>query len=261
MLLATLLAAAIPPAIDWSDPAGNRVDDLGVRGLEWWEPREPTTPHCSEGAAPRWCVALSRNDDSSWTLNITNAATSRHARVRLPAPEGPGARLIVEKQLIRGADGSILAGVLRIEGGSLSGGDWTKYRLILVRVTAETEAIVLDLPILGSASLRACFNERDRRRRRDACTDDYGLMASFILDRSNTSPTPVFEVETIATTYPGRRSRHGDSRRGRALRQEDLTRWRDPVCSYQRRYRFDAAAGRYLPDSPVPACADYLNFE
>ena len=68
-------------------------------------------------------------------------------------------------------------------------------------------------------------------------------------------------VETIATTYPGRRSRSEDSREGRPLRQQDLAYWRDPVCSYTRRYRFDAAAGRYLPESPVPACDDYLDLE
>jgi hypothetical protein len=261
IFLSLALAAASTPSFEVVDRAGSRVDMIGVRGLQWWEPREASTPHCSEGAAPRWCVSASRNDDQGWTLTISNAATSRTAHVRLPALEGPGASLIVWSQLIRGADGSILAGVERTDRGGLSGGDWQKTRVILVRVTAETEAIVLDLPVLGVAAIRACFDERDRRRRRDACRDDYALRGILNLDTENASPTPALSVETIATTYPGRRTRSEDSRGGRRLRRQDLTYWRDPVCSYMRRYRFDAAAGRYLPESPVPACADYLDLE
>ena len=262
MILASLaLAALVPPSFEVPDRAGSRVDMLGVRGLQWWEPREASALHCSEGAAPRWCVSASRNDDLGWTLTIGNAETSRTARVRLPAPEGPEASLAVWSQLIRGADGSVLAGVQRTDRGAFSGGGWQKDRLILVRITAETETIVLDLPLLGSASIRACFDERDRRRRRDACTDDYSFTAGFELATDNASPTPALDVWTHATTYPGRRSRSEDSRERRPLRRQDLTRWRDPVCSYTRRYRFDAAAGRYLPESPVPACADYLDLE
>jgi hypothetical protein len=262
ILISLALAAAVPPAFEAVDRAGSRVDMLAVRGLQRWEPREPSASHCSEGAAPSWCVSASRNDDDpGWTLTIRNAASSRIARVRIPAPEGSEASLVVWSQLIRGADGSILAGVQLTDRGGFSGGGWQKDRLILVRVTAETEAIVLDLPLLGSASIRACFDERDRRRRRNACSDDYGFTASFNLDTDNASPTPVLSVSTAATTFPGRRSRSEDSSEGRALRRKDLTYWRDPVCSYTRRYRFDATAGRYRPESPVPTCADYLDFE
>jgi hypothetical protein len=255
------LAALVPPAFEVVDQAGSRVDMLGVRGLQWWEPREPSAPHCSEGAEPRWCVSASRDDDLGWTLTIANAAASRSVRVRLPDSEGPETSLVVSTQLIRGADGSILAGAIRTDRGAFSGGGWQTDRLILVRVTAETEAIVLDLPVLGSALIRACFDERDRRRRRDACSDDYGFTATFDLVTGNASPTPVLVSSTHARTYPGRRSRTEDSSRGPPLRRQDLTEWRDPVCSYTRRYRFDAAAGRYLPESPVPDCADYLDFE
>ncbi|HEX8526017.1 hypothetical protein [Allosphingosinicella sp.] len=253
------LAAAVPPAFEVVDQAGSRVDMLGVRGLQWWEPREPSAPHCSEGAAPSWCVSASRTDDSGWTLTVSNAAASRTARVRLPGPER--ASFIVWSQLVRGADGSILAGVVRTDRGPFSGGGWQKDRLILVRVTAESEGIVLDLPLLGSAAIRACFDGRDRRRRRGACTDDYSFSTAFSLDTANASSTPALSVSTRAETYPGRRSRSVDSSRGRPLRRQDLSHWHDPVCSYERRYRFHPAAGRYLPDTPVPACADYLEFE
>jgi hypothetical protein len=32
----------------------------------------------------------------------------------------------------------------------------------------------------------------------------------------------------------------------------------DPLCSYRRSFTFDAAAGRYVPDAPLPDCGDYL---
>ena len=261
MILSSLaLAAATVPSFEVVDRAGSRVDMIGVRGLQWWEPREPSAPHCSEGAAPRWCVSAARDADRGWILTISNAETSRTAQVRLP-PGGPGGSLAVWSQLIRGADGSIVAGVQRSERGAFAGGGWQTDRLVFVRVTAESEAVVLDLPLFASASIRACFDERDRRRRLDACSDEYGFMSGFELDTGNSSPTPALTVWTDATTYPGRRSRSEDSRERRALRRQDLTRWRDPACSYTRRYRFDPAAGRYLPETPVPACADYLDFE
>lgn len=238
------------------------MDTLGVRGLLWYQPRPPTTPHCTEGTASRWCVALSRNRDSSWSFTISNAETSRTARVRLQAPHGPHSELIVDTQLARGADGSVTAGVIRIDGGRLARGEWQTHRLILVRITAERAAIVLDLPLLGSAALRGCHSERDRRRRLGVCEDDYGLSAGFLLDTSNASSrTPVFVVTTQATTYPGRRSRLRPVRVAPQPGLENLVYWHDAVCSYERRYRFDAASGRYRPDSPVPACADYLDFE
>ena len=262
MILASLaLAAFIPPAFDVVDRAGSRVDMLGVRGVQPWEPREPSAPHCSEGVAPRWCVSASRSGEPGWTVTIANAETSRTARIPLPASDGPGTSLVVDSRVVRGADGSIMVGVLRIDRGGFSGGGWQTHRFILIRLTAEAAGIVLDLPLLGSAAIRACFDARDRRRRRGACTDDYGFTAGFELDTENTSPTPAFSVWAEASTYPGRRSRSEDSSRDRALRRQDLTHWRDPVCTYTRRYRFDAAVGRYAPDTPVPDCADYLDFE
>ncbi|HEX8364320.1 MAG TPA: hypothetical protein VF603_03435 [Allosphingosinicella sp.] len=261
ILVSLALAALIPPAFEVVDRAGSRVDMLGVRGVVPREPRDPSDPHCSEGVAPRWCVSASRSDGSGWTVTVANAQASRRAQIRLPDSDAPGTRLVVDSRVVRGADGSTMVGVIRIDSGGFSGGGWQTHRFILIRVTAETEGIVLDLPLLGSASIRACFDERDRRRRRDACTDEYGFMAGFELDTENAAPTPAFNVWTDATTYPGRRSRTEDSSRGRPLRAQDLVRWRDPDCTHRRRYRFDAAAGRYLPDSPVPACADYLDFE
>lgn len=255
------LAALTTPSFEVVDQAGSRVDTLGVRGLRWGEPGEPSAPHCSGGAAPRWCVSAMRNDDLGWILTVSNADTARSARVRIPAPGGPGSTLVVWSQIIRGAEGSILAGAMLTDRGAFSGGGWDSHRQVFVRVTPETEAVVLDLPLLGSASIRACFDERDRRRRLDACSDDYSFVSGFELATDNASPTPALDVRTDATTYPGRRSRNEDSSEGRRLRPQDLTRWRDPVCSYTRRYRFDPAAGRYLPDRPVPPCADYLDFD
>jgi hypothetical protein len=52
--------------------------------------------------------------------------------------------------------------------------------------------------------------------------------------------------------------RTGDSRARGRLTRRDLVWWRDPACSYARRFAPDAA-GHYAPDAPLPACSDYLD--
>jgi len=72
----------------------------------------------------------------------------------------------------------------------------------------------------------------------------------------------VLLYQTRATTYPGRRSRVEDSTAGAPLRRADLAHhWEDPECSYSRTFTYDAASHRYRPDTPLPACDDYLDFD
>jgi hypothetical protein len=63
-----------------------------------------------------------------------------------------------------------------------------------------------------------------------------------------------------ARTYPGRRRLAEDATIAPPLRRSDLVWAADPDCSYRRRFAFDEAEGAYLPDAPIPDCADYLDF-
>jgi hypothetical protein len=61
-------------------------------------------------------------------------------------------------------------------------------------------------------------------------------------------------------TWPGRLAPDSDSTTDPPLRRSDL-RWAiDRACTYRRRIAFDLRQSLYLPDSPLPACADYFDF-
>ena len=52
-------------------------------------------------------------------------------------------------------------------------------------------------------------------------------------------------------------SRSKDSLENPPLTAADLVAARDPTCSFERRFTFDAATGVYQPDRPLPDCTDY----
>lgn len=253
MLLAALLALAAQ-----TDRAGNVLEVLSQSGPAPMEPGEGSGLHCS--VLPRWCVSVTFDDSSGWRLRVHNGDGSRQEDMPLPTLTDR-TRYTVWPNLIRNTDGSIMVGVLRVERGAFSGGGWLTAHLVLVQVAETGTPAVLELPFEAAASVRACFGERDRRNRRNACSDEYSYAATIAIDPAGAAAMPILRISTSASTYPGRRSRTEDSSQSPPLRRQDLIHWRDPACSFVRSYRFDAAAGHYLPDSPVPACADYLDLE
>jgi hypothetical protein len=258
--LALALAAATPPSLAFpvADRGGSHVDLLAPPGQhEWGQGHEPSEHLCNAGDVPRWCVWAEQNPDRSWTLTVANPDTARTARFWFPRAQVPGDTFTVGSVLYRGADGSVMASVVWSERHAIPGGEWGTTRMVFARVTQDNSAIVLDMPYSMTAAIRACFEEADKRRRQDECTDIYHLFNHLELDTDNVSPTPAFKIDTYAWTWPGRHTRGEDPRKGPPLRAEDLKYWQDPACTYTRRYRFDAAAGRYLPDAPLPKCAEY----
>ncbi len=250
------LAAALALTFQ-ANPPGGRIEPFPDAG-----PLAPgVARHCS--ADGLWCADLLRSAHDVWVVRFTDG-DGRSRRIFLTG-EWDEADYRIWPHLVRGADGSILLGVQRARNGGFSGGGWQTVHLLLYRVPPDRRyddgPALLELPLSASASIRTCFDARDRRRRRDACTDDYSFTAEVRLGAGDAEPLPVLNVSTTATTFPGRRSRTEDSRQSPPLRQQDLTRWRDPTCSYVRAFRFVAAAGRYQPENPVPACDDYLDFE
>jgi hypothetical protein len=110
---------------------------------------------------------------------------------------------------------------------------------------------------LGQADIRACFSQADTAARRDACSDQYNFSGTLAIDPTVTSGAPHFVLSTEATTFPGKRSRSEDSTQAPPLTTADLTTVTDATCTYRRVFAPNAA-GVYAPDSPLPACGDYL---
>jgi len=256
LTLAAVLALALQ-----ADPAGNRIEPFADAGPV----ATGIARHCNPDR--RWCAHLLRSDHGNWVVRLDDGqGTGRHI---ILTGEWDEAEYRIWPHLVRSAEGSILFGVQRAASGGFSGGGWQASHLLLYRVRpdlppdrqVEDGSVVLELPLSASASIRACFDDRDRRRRRDACSDEYSYEATIAVDPARVGAMPVLRISTAASTYPGRRSRTEDSSQSPPLRRQDLVHWPDPVCSYVRTYRFDVAAGHYEPDRPVPSCGDYLDFE
>jgi hypothetical protein len=231
--------------------AQSRIEPFGAPAKEREEPRREA---CS--AARHWCAQLLRQSgEGVWRLKVGDR------ELLLPLREtdgGGGPDLSLWPHIITGPAGSALVGVEGTRRSIYSGGGASVTTLILVEVPADGGALrpVGELPLLGRAMIRACFNERDRRRRRGACNDEYGFEGTLGLGESRPGRPPDLLLTTKAETSPGPRSRSGQN--DRPVRRGDPITWRDPVCSYRRTFSYDSSSARYLPNRPLPACSDYL---
>lgn len=188
-----------------------------------------------------------------------DAAPAAQAAYRMAGVPIAGDSVSMEPwpKLIR-FEGGILAGVLVQERSMYSGGGASATTLHLIAfVPGQPPVQVLSVPQNGSATIRACFSERDMRQRADACHDEYTFDATLTLSGTSAAGMPVLRYRSKATSFPGRVSRSKDSLAARPLRQRDLVTVTDPQCSYQRLYRFAPQAGAYVPDAPVPDCSNY----
>jgi hypothetical protein len=72
-----------------------------------------------------------------------------------------------------------------------------------------------------------------------------------MFDTANTSPTSAFNLLAVAHICCRGWKKHGQ------IGPLEDSLWKDPICSYERRYRFDAAVRRYVPVVPLPKCGRY----
>lgn len=244
------------------DHAGNRSEPLTAQRQAAPAAGEDPLPITFCEAARDWCATVRQDgEDGPWTLLVFPAGVQNEP-LRYPLPEAPEeepAEVSLWPFLVREADGTLLAGVQYYRRTMYSGGGAGAERLLLLRLPGEQAPVpVLETPIGGSSMVRACFGEDDMRARRDACHDEYEFTGTLALDPAATAGRPRFILTTVARTYPGQVSRDEDSAERPPLRRRDLIWWRDPECSYTRRFAPDAA-GQYAPDAPLPACSDYLD--
>jgi len=258
LLLMLALAATATAPVE-RDLAGNRLEAFAERPDLMKDGGPPLL--CTADA--RWCAEISRDVDSDESaLHVfaglpTGRAAVTHALTRTDDEE-----LTLWPRLIRlaGPHGGLFIGVEHRTTTSYSGGGGGAATLELLRVSPadpETARTVLSLPIAASLMIRACFDEKDQYRRRDACHDEYGFSATLKLDPNTAAGPPKLLVETEATSFPAGASRDSDSTTRGRLRQRDLVTARDPACSYRRVLTLDPKTDAYAPDTPLPNCEAY----
>lgn len=254
-LLAMTLTQAAPGA--GTAASGNVAGD---RLVPLVSPASSTGRACT--ADTRWCVSLGEaQEDGAQILPIVRAGNAAG-----PAPQPPAEATFsnetyaVWPNLILLEDGGFLAGVETRVSTAYSGGGGSATDLRLFRVASNGDVApkpVLDVPVGAYLMIRACFGERDMKARRGACHDEYRFVGSLKLARETAVGLPILAYVTEAQAFPRGVSRDGDSTVMARLKKSDLVYERDMECSFSRRFRFDAGAGAYLPDSALPDCSAY----
>jgi hypothetical protein len=251
-LLATQTVAGAQATINASSRSDDRFIPLVSRSADSGE-------YCTSDR--RWCVMLAEPDENGVVRPIVGAGGAVGPMPRAPAEEpSSDESYAVWPSLFTLRDGSFLAGVKVRTSTSYSGGGGSATDLRLFRVSSSGTASaepVLSVSLEGSLMIRACFSERDLRRRRGACHDEYRFSSRIGLAPGAATGLPILTYATEAWAYPRGVTRSGDSTQMRALRQSDLVRQRDVKCSFGRRFRFDVAGSAYRPDMPLPECSDY----
>lgn len=253
-LLACACAPPAPPpsapaAAVETDGAGNRLEEL-------------------DGAAGRFCT-----DDGAWCV-MTDATSARVLFTENEAERDIASFPVVEGEqretwpfIVREprADGgeSVLIGLERTQQQMYSGGGASAKFVTLYALSSRTAIGALAPPVLtaptaGGATIRACFSEADVAMRREACADEYGFAGVLSLDADNAIGPPRLVLTTVATTFPGPRSRRSDSTTEAPPQESDLVAVRDETCSYRRVASFDPTVNAYVFDQELPVCPDYL---
>jgi hypothetical protein len=247
MLMSLLLAAAPAPA---GDPLIALVKDVDGR-------------QCLPDGSLCLTVPVGEEGAGSAALVVASPAVDDVATLDLPVlPDGSTAELWPNLiALGGGGDRRYLAGILARQNAMYSGGGGSAARLHLYELDAEPGSTGLGAELLdvvwdGSLMIRACFSEEDMRDRLEACHDQYDFAATLSGASGEDATWPTLTYRGVATTFP-RTSRRSEDNSAVKLKPADLVRAEDPVCTYARTLRYNAATGRYEMDRPAPDCSDY----
>lgn len=245
------LTACTPPAqteteapelptltLPMADAAGNRMETLTEQNGSW----------CSGDGV--WCVT---RGESAVTFARAGAETEL-----LRFSQDTGAPEVWPVIIREQNDASIVIGLGWTQRQAYSGGGGEATKVTLYRITPGAALIpeVGTWPQSANISIRACFDEDDQQRRREACVDEYNFQGQLALDTANANGPPRILLTTLATSYPGPRSRDSDSNEEAPLQDSDLFIARDSTCSYERAMVWDEESFAY--DSEPPPCTNYL---
>lgn len=256
-LLALCLFATPAAAQLSSDRAGDRIEALSAAASI-----DGATYACTEDRV--WCVQRAAGPTG---FAVYYGAGAREKIATIPAPEASDdAQIALWPSLVRfsrsGSARDALIGLVRTQSTGYAGGGASASFLTLYDVHARSRAApraLLDAPLTGDVSLRACFDDEDRAHRLGACTDEYTYRGTLGLDGERTSAPPRLIYEGRAETFPGPATRHreDDSTTQAPLTRGDIRAVTDETCTF-RRVLTRAASGVYEWDAPRPACTDYL---
>lgn len=232
-----------------------------------------------EASGPRVVALIPRNDGREacdagglWCISVSPQADDEGVRrpVVRPAGAAPKADASADQvdteethavwpKLVVLPEGGFLAGIETRLSTSYSGGGGSATELRIFRISgvgASPPALLLTLPVQGSLLIRACFSETDLGTRGEACHDEYGFTGRVEIEPDGEG-LPQILYTTEAWAFPRGASRDEDSTTRGPLSPADLVREPDATCSFRRRFRFDARAGRYRPDRALPDCTAY----
>ncbi|WP_139834723.1 hypothetical protein [Thalassospira sp. MCCC 1A03138] len=212
----------------------------------------------------QWCAGIGNDGLNDPVLTVQNDGKiiAQHGILNIQGDHDPvgGTDFAIWPNIIRGQDGNVLLGVQSSLQTGYSGGGASATALRLFHIdrgNPDASGFVLSVPVEGSKMIRACFDEDDLVKRREACHDEYAFSGSVSLNGKESGLLPDISYRTEASTYPGRVSLFEDSTEKPTLGEEDLVWVRDETCSYSRVFVFDAAAERYRPDKKLPDCSSY----
>jgi hypothetical protein len=255
MAAAALLGCACtPPPDETAAPQANQGPNLAAASLP-----------LADGAGNRM-EALTQNgarmctSDAAWCLETDHPVVQvfrGDARVNV-LPLGDNETSGLWPIVVRfNNDENVLFGLTRSQRQMYSGGGGSATQLQLYEVSHSAVREVATMPLSGSATIRACFDEDDEQQRAGACHDEYAFVTRLSLDESVASGPPRIVLETAAGSYPGLVTRNADSLENQALQPADLVWATSELCSYRRIFT-RGADGRYEPDRQLPDCSDYL---
>ncbi|WP_162454640.1 hypothetical protein [Pseudoxanthomonas kalamensis] len=253
LLITLLLASSIRN--EAHDDAGNRMELLVPQPLTTKGIGHDDSRCIKNGDL---CITL----DASGQLHVVHSVTNNISEDYSPSSIGPNGydcEISLWPYAVETQESSII-GILCRESTSYSGGgaSSTELRLIELR-KSNTPQQILSIPVHAYAMIRACFSEEDMESRAGACHDEYTFSGELFLANHAYDGAPVFEFETVATSFPGHVSRYEDSLSNPPLSEADLITTANSRCSYRRTFRLKTGTGRYEPDRSLPECSDYTS--
>jgi len=213
-----------------------------------------------------WCVGIKTDGTFEENGPFATSRTLRADQRFWDSPDIPDFKnFSVWPEVIRLSEERALVGVVGPQEPDFeattpfSGGGFTRRDLYLYDVNLGEQAsanLVFVMPYTAEASIRACFNDADQKKRAGQCSDIYSFKASLKALPGKTYPD--LQVTTEATRSRAGPSRYADSSARPALTKEQLAPQKDSQCSYTATYKWQESASVYEPAKPLPDCAEFL---
>jgi len=222
------------------------------------------------GAAPRMMPLASERPDAplctadrSYCSTLIGAdtleLTHKGASVKITGlPLRPGEKAEPDASVIELAPGRLLAGVIIAQDEGMDYGRFRRRDLLLWDVNLTDGTIVgpvFDFPVHGLVNTEHDCRNWPQEGRPD-CRVEYEFNTRFDLARAETEGYPVLTYSTAAVMTPGGASREYGWTSDVLIGADPMG--MDQRCTFRRSLVWNPLSGRYLMDSPMPDCDQYL---